>query len=69
MEVVDIDRDLFMLQIQPDRYDSEKRPIREKFTDEQIRQAIDYFKSLKAKLETTLGDTNLKFIPEPAAIG
>lgn len=69
MEVVDIDRDLFMLQIQPDRYDSEKRPIREKFTDEQIQQAIDYFKSLKAKLETTLGDTNLKFIPEPAAMG
>jgi hypothetical protein len=52
MEVVDIDPDLFMLQIQPERYDLEKREVRKKFTDAQIQQAIDYFKTLKSNLET-----------------
>lgn len=69
MEVLEVDPDLFMLQIQPERYDLEKRAVRNKFTDAQIHQAIDYFKTLKSNLETQLGDTDLTFIPEPVAMG
>lgn len=69
IDIVDTDIDTFLLQIAPEKYDSEKRPIREKFDGKQIRQAIDYFKRLKQDLETKLGDTNLTFIPEPATIG
>ena len=69
MDIVDSDRSLFMKQISKDKYDSEKRPVREKFTDEQINQAIEYFKNLKRELETKLGDSNLTFMPEPAALG
>lgn len=69
LDVVDSDLDKFLLQIAPERYDSEKRPVREKFSDGQIIQAIDYFKKLKRELETTLGDSNLTFIPEPVAMG
>lgn len=69
IDIVDSDPGKFALQIDPKRYDDEKRPIREKFTDQQIQQAIDYFKKLKQNLEEQLGDTNLTFIPEPAALG
>lgn len=69
IDVVDIKLDDFLETIDPSKYDKEKRPIREQFTDEQIKQAITYFKELKLKLENTLGETDLYFIPEPGAIG
>ena len=41
-----------MKQISKDKYDSEKRPVREKFKDEKLNQAIEYFKKLKSELES-----------------
>ena len=69
IDIVDSDLSLFMKQIAPEKYDSEKRPIREKFSDDQIKQAINYFKSLKENLEKQLGESDLTFIPEPALLG
>ena len=69
IDVIDTDHGKFMAQIDPKKYDDEKRPIREKFTEAQIDQAIEYFKKLKQELETQLGDTNLTFVPEPVAMG
>jgi hypothetical protein len=47
IDVVDTAYNKFLEKIDPKLYDAEKRPIREKFTDIQIRQAVDYFKKLK----------------------
>lgn len=69
IDIVDSDLSLFMKQITPEKYDSEKRPIREKFSDDQIKQAINYFKALKESLEKQLGESDLTFIPEPALLG
>ena len=69
IDVIDTDRGKFMAQIDSKKYDEEKRPIREKFTEAQIDQAIEYFKKLKQELEIQLGDTNLMFVPEPIAMG
>ena len=69
IDVVDTKKDLFLKQIDPSLYDAEKKPIRNKFTDEHIDQAIQYFKTLKENLENELGDTNLTFISEVAAVG
>lgn len=70
IEVVDDNMDYFINDmLDPKKYDSEKRPIREKFSNDQIKQAIKYFKDLKEKLEQTLGDSNLTFISEAAALG
>lgn len=69
IDVVDTRYDLFLKQIDPDKYDDEKKPIRKKFTDDHIQQTIQYFKNLKQELETTLGDSNLMFVAEPIALG
>lgn len=69
IDVVDTRRDIFDEQISPDKYDSERRKVREKFSKEQINQAIEYFKKLKQNLESTLGESNLTFIAEPALLG
>ena len=69
IDIVDSNLSLFMKQIDSEKYDLEKRPIREKFSDEQINQAINYFKSLKENLEKQLGESDLTFVPEPALLG
>lgn len=69
IDVLDTQMDLFLKQIDKDKYDSEKKAVREKFTAEQINQAIEHFKTLKSRLEQELGDTNLTFISEAAAVG
>lgn len=68
IDVLDTEEDLFLKQIDASKYDAEKRPIREKFTDAHIREAIEYFKTLRQKLQDQLGD-DLVFITEPAALG
>lgn len=69
IDVVDTRMDLFLLQIDSSKYDAEKRKARDKFTDVHIRQAIEHFKKLKHALEAQLGDSNLVFITEAAAVG
>jgi hypothetical protein len=51
IDIVDTQRSLFDKQITADKYDDEKAEIRKKFSDDQITQAIKYFKDLKEKLE------------------
>lgn len=70
IEVVDDNLDFFINTVlDPKKYDDEKKPIREKFSRQQIEQAIKYYKTLKESLESKLGDSNLTFISEAAAIG
>ena len=68
IDVLDTREDLFFKQIDKSQYDDEKRPVREKFTDAQIREAIEYFKTLRQSLQDTLGE-DLIFVTEPAALG
>lgn len=68
IDVLDTREDLFFKQIDKSQYDDEKRPVREKFTDAQIREAIEYFKTLRQSLQDTLGE-DLVFVTEPAALG
>ena len=70
IDIVDQNLDYFIDEmLDPKLYDSEKRPIRNKFSREQIIQAITYYKNLKKELESKLDDTNLTFVSEAAAIG
>lgn len=68
IDVLDTREDLFFKQISAENYDDEKRPIRQKFSDAQIREAIEHFKRIRQKLQDQLGE-DLVFITEPAALG
>lgn len=69
IDIVDTNFDLFLKQIDPDKYDNERKIIRQKFTNDHIIQTINYFKTLKSKLELELNDNNLIFVTEAAVIG
>ena len=69
IDVVDSQKKSFLDTIDPKKYDADLQPIRKQFTEKQINQAIEYFKSLKNKLEEVLGESDLSFIPEPGALG
>ena len=70
IDVVDSMEAFFINDIlNPKLYDEEKRPIREKFTNQHIKQAIEHYKKLKSDLEAKLGDSNLTFVSEVAALG
>lgn len=67
LDIVDDEFSLFLAQIDSKNYDDDRKPIREKFIEKDIRAIINFAKNIRNELEKDLGE--LIYVPEIAAIG